>query len=136
MRTPILATFASLALAAALAAGCGGDGKPAPASSVDGLVAQLKKAGLSPGELQPVDGSKLGGAKCRRGDVSGVEMTVCEYPDESRAKKYEADGLEMVGETTGASLAQGKMLLVVADRKNVDKDGKRIDTITRAFRGH
>jgi hypothetical protein len=67
--------------------------------------------------------------------VGGVELTLCEYDDESRAKKHEAAGLDLVGEATGSSLAQGKLLLVVADRGNVDKDGKRIDTITRTFRG-
>jgi hypothetical protein len=106
-----------------------------PAASVDGFMLKLKQSGLSTGELAPVEVADLGGAKCRRGDVGGVEMTICEYDDASRAKKYADTGLNLVGESTGASLAEGKLLLVVADRKAVDKDGKRIDKITRAFRG-
>jgi hypothetical protein len=125
----------TLALAASLAA-CGGDKKSsAPAGSTDALVAKLKGAGLSAGEMTAVDVPKLGGAKCKRGDIGGVEVTICEYTDESRAKKYESEGLNLVGDTTGASLANGKLLLVVADRQNVDKDGKRINQITRAFEG-
>jgi hypothetical protein len=125
-----------IALLLAVVAACGGDGKTKgqPASSVDGFLAGLKKAGLEPGPLAAVDAPGLD-AKCQRGDVAGVELTVCEYDDASRAKKHEPDGLALVGEATGSSLAEGKLLIVVADRGNVDKDGKRIDTITRTFRG-
>jgi hypothetical protein len=121
---------------AAFVAGCG-SGKKAgvPASSADGLVAQLKSAGLTPGPFAPVEMAALGAGKCQRGDVSGVELTVCTYADAAQAKKAESAGLGLVGDNTGASLAQGALLLVVADRKNVDKDGKKIDQITRALRG-
>ncbi len=118
-------------------AGCDGEsGKPgAPPSSVDGFVAAMTKAGLAPGKLVPLADEDVGGAKCRRGDVGGVETTVCEFDDASRAKRHEGEGLDLVGDATGAALAEGKLLLVVADRRGVDKDGKRIDAITRAFRG-
>jgi len=122
---------------AAFVSGCG-SGKQAagtPASSVDGLVAQLKSAGLTPGPFAPVEMPALGAGKCQRGDVSGVELTVCSYADAAQAKKAESAGLGLVGDNTGASLAQGALLLVVADRKNVDKDGKKIDQVTRALRG-
>lgn len=124
-------------VAAAFVAGCGSDkkGKGAPASSADGLLTQLKAAGLSPGPFAPVDVPTLGSGKCQRGDVSGVEVTVCTYADAAQAKKAAAAGLGLVGDNTGASLDQGTLLMVVADRKNVDKDGKKIDQITRALRG-
>jgi hypothetical protein len=85
--------------------------------------------------MVPVEVAALSGGTCKRGEVSGVEVTLCEYPDAARAKKLESVALDLVGDTTGSALAEGKLLLVVADRKSVDKDGKRIDTITRAFRG-
>ena len=47
----------------------------------------------------------------------------------------EAAGLLRVGETTGASLSSGKMLLVLADRASTDRDGKKIQAIAHAFRG-
>jgi hypothetical protein len=124
-----------LLLAVLLLAGACGDDKPAPPTSVDGFTKALASAGLEPGKLEPVEVAALAGGTCRRGDVSGMEVTLCEYDDPSRAKKLEAKGLEVVGDATGSSLAQGKLLLVVADRKNADKEGRRIDAITRAFRG-
>jgi hypothetical protein len=127
----------TLLFALAVAPGCGGGKKgAAPAGSAEGLMTRLTAAGLAPGKLAPIELPALVGGKCQRGDVSGVEMTVCDYPDAARAKAAEAQGLGLVGDNTGASLASGSMLLVVADRKNVDKDGKKIDQITRAFRGN
>jgi hypothetical protein len=124
-------------VAAAFVAGCSKDKKAAgaPASSADGLLTQLKAAGLEPGPFAPVEVPTLGSGKCQRGDVSGVEVTVCTYAEAAQAKKAAAAGLGLVGDNTGASLDQGPLLLVVADRKNVDKDGKKIDRITRALRG-
>jgi hypothetical protein len=133
-----VAGVAAFALVAAtFVVGCSKDKKSAgaPASSVDGLLTQLKSAGLSPGPFAPVEVPTLGSGKCQRGDVSGVEVTVCTYAEAAQAKKAAAAGLGLVGDNTGASLDQGTLLLVVADRKNVDKDGKKIDQITRALRG-
>jgi hypothetical protein len=114
---------------------CGDDAPSGPPSSADAFFAALRKKGLEVGDIAPVQVDTLDSAACRRASVSGIELTLCEYDDASRAKKHEAAGLALVGDTTGASLAQGKLLLVVADRQGVDKDGKRIDAITRALRG-
>jgi hypothetical protein len=138
MSKELASGLAVLALvAAAFVAGCGSGkkGPGAPASSLDGLVAQLKSAGLSPGPFAPTEVAALGAGKCQRGDVSGIEVTVCSYAEAAQAKKAETMGLALVGDNTGASISQGSLLLVVADRKNVDKDGKKIDQITRALRG-
>jgi hypothetical protein len=115
--------------------GCGGAERAAAPASVDGVLATLKSAGLAPGAMTTFDGDSLGGATCRRGPVSGIETTLCAFDDPSRAKKHEEAGLALVGEATGAALAEGKVLLIVADRDGIDKDGKTIDRITRAFRG-
>jgi hypothetical protein len=130
-------TFVTMLLALVVASGCGGGKKKAaPAGSVDGLMSRLSAAGLAPNKLTAVEVPTLAGGKCQRGDVSGVEMTVCDYADAAKAKGAESQGLSLVGDNTGASLASGSMLLVVADRKGIDKDGKKIDQITRAFRGN
>jgi hypothetical protein len=136
-RDLVCAAGALALVAAAFVAGCGGDKKPTgkPATSVDGLIAQLKSAGLQTGDFAPAEVGPLAPGKCERGDVSGVEVTVCAYADAGKAKQAESAGLALVGDNTGASLAQGALLLVVADRKGVDKDGKKIDQITRALRG-
>ncbi len=91
-----------------------------------------KLAGLDPQGFTSVE-SNLGG-KCQAGKISGVDTTVCEYETADAAKQAEAAGLAQVGDTTGASLAQGKYLLVLADRGRADPNGKKIHDIAAAFR--
>ncbi len=92
-----------------------------------------KLAGLDPQGFSSVDAKNLGG-KCEAGKISGVDTTLCEYETADAAKQAEAAGLAQVGDTTGASLAQGKYLLVVADRGRADPNGKKIHDIAAAFR--
>lgn len=92
-----------------------------------------KLAGLDPQSFSTVDAKSLGG-KCEAGKVSGVETTLCEYDNADAAKQAEAAGLAQVGDSTGASLAQGKYLLVLADRGRADPNGKKIRDIAAAFR--
>ena len=51
------------------------------------------------------------------------------FKSEKEAKGAEDQGLEWVGDNTGASRAQGEMLIVVADRKKVDPHGKVISQV-------
>jgi hypothetical protein len=119
MRRIVLFTF--------LVAGCGNSGPAADFTNA------WKLAGLDPQGFNSVDAKNLGG-KCQAGKVSGVDTTLCEYETADAAKQAEAAGLAQVGETTGASLAQGKYLLVVADRGRSDPNGKKIRDIAAAFR--
>jgi hypothetical protein len=96
------------------------------------IVQGWKQAGLEPSAFTKAE-TKLGGS-CQAGTVSGIDTVLCEFKDDQTAKAAEPKGLEIVGETTGASLAKGRMLLVVADRKDLDPNGRRIDQITRSFR--
>jgi len=100
--------------------------------SVSQLSQAWKAAGLEPSAFQKAD-TPLGGT-CQAGTVSGVDTILCEFKDETAAKQAEPKGLEVVGETTGASVAKGRMLLVVADRRNADPNGKQIQKITKTFR--
>ena len=100
--------------------------------SVSQMQKAWKAAGLEPSQFEKTD-TKLGGT-CQKGSVNGVDTILCEFKDASAAKEAEPKGLELVGETTGASLAKGRMLLVVADRKNADPNGKHIQQITKTFR--
>jgi hypothetical protein len=96
------------------------------------VVQAWKAAGLQPSEFTKAD-TRLGG-KCQSGTVNEIDTLICEFKDETEAKQAQPKGLEIVGETTGASLAKGRMLLVVADRKNSDPNGKRLKDITNTFR--
>jgi hypothetical protein len=120
-----------LLVIALFATACGSD---KPTGSADAVLAGWTEAGLEPASF--TDGKSLAGGKCRQGSVSAMETILCEFPDENAAKKAEADGLAFVGSdmNAGVSLAQGKLLLVVADRKSTDPNGKRLNQIAKTFR--
>jgi len=130
---------AIIVLAAALAAvGCDKDegaGKPAAAGGVSAVLEAWKQAGLTVSAFDAADGGKYGGGDCKSGTVNGVDAVLCSYATVDLAKAAEAPGLVVVSDTTGASLAEGKLLLVVADRRKADPQGKTINQATKLFRG-
>ena len=128
------APIAIAALAALALAACGND-RPSPPAGRDGVLAAWKQAGLTVSAMSEADGKALGGGDCRAGTVSGLDVTLCSYGSDKAASAAQDAGLTSVGSATGASLAQGSMLLVVADRRNADPSGRTIDQITKAFRG-
>lgn len=113
------------------AAACQGSG---PTGATGELVDSWKKSGLTPTAFVAVDGKAIGAESCQAGKVSGVDITVCDYPDPDSARRAEAAGLAQVGDATGASLAHGRQLLVLADRGKTDANGKTIKQIASAFR--
>lgn len=127
------ARAAALAAILALGVGCGAD-DPADRSADDVLEA-LGRAGLKVSDAPAVDGATLGGGRCRGALVDGLDVSLCAYPSGGAARAAEPAGLALVGETTGAALARGHLLLVVADRGKVDPAGRKIDLITRIFLG-
>lgn len=129
MRTTILVA-ALVAFVPACSKGKQGKG---PATAAAALAA-WEAAGLQPSEFAAAPGDRLSGGKCKAGTIDGVDTTLCEFPSEDAAKKAEPAGLALVGDVTGASIAQGRLLLVVADRRNADPNGRRINQITKTFR--
>lgn len=124
---------AAIGLALALAA-CGKDAKSNPgAPGDDPMIAAWKKAGLEVSAFTDADGKKYQAQSCRAGTVAGVDVVLCRYDTGEDAKAAESVGLAAVGDATGASLAHGSRLLVVADRRKADPTGRSIDAITRAF---
>jgi len=122
--------FTVIVLAACLAA-CGKAGPSGPTGEV---IDAWKKAGLDASGFGSSDSKGIGGGTCSSGKVSGIETTICEFGDADAAKKAEAAGLTQVGDATGAAIAQGKLLLVVADRTKADPTGKTIKQLAAAFR--
>jgi len=121
-----------LAIAAVAAALTACDKAPA---APDAVLDGWKKAGLQVSAFTAAQGAGLGGGTCQSGTVNVVDVTLCHYADEKAAKAAEEAGLATVGDATGVSIAQGKMLLVVADRRKADPSGKTIDQVTKVFRG-
>ena len=97
------------------------------ATSRDGVVAAWKKGGLEASELKPAQTDI--GKDCASGTVNKLDVLVCTFPSAQDAKAAEDAGLKWVGDTTGASRAQGETLIVVADRKKADPNGKIINQI-------
>ncbi|HEY5950030.1 MAG TPA: hypothetical protein VIV40_31260 [Kofleriaceae bacterium] len=111
-----------IALAAAAACSKGGG-----ATSRDGVVDAWKKGSL---ETSALTAAKTDvGSDCAGGTVAKLDVLVCTFKTDKEAKEAEDRGLQWVGDNTGASKAQGEMLIVVADRKKVDPQGKVINQV-------
>ena len=111
-------------LIALCAAACS---KSKGASSKDGVVEAWKKGGLQPSALTTATTDV--GKDCATGTVNKLDVLVCTFPSAKEAKAAEDAGLKWVGDTTGASRAQGEMLIVVADRHKADPNGKVINQV-------
>jgi hypothetical protein len=107
-------------------AACSKDGAKGP-SSREGVVAAWKKGGLEASKLEPAKTDV--GKDCAAGTVSKLDVLVCTFPSAAEAKAAEDKGLAWVGDTTGASRALGVTLVVVADRKKADPNGKVINQL-------
>lgn len=116
MRTCLLIAFAVI--------GCS---KEKGATSRDGVVEAWKKGGLEPSALTAAKTDI--GTDCASGTVNKLDVLVCTFKSEKEAKDAEDKGLAWVGDSTGASRAQGEMLIVVADRKKADPHGKVINQL-------
>jgi hypothetical protein len=97
------------------------------ATSQDGVAAAWKKGGL---EASPFTAAKVDvGPDCSSSTVNKLDVLVCTFKSEKEAKEAEDKGLKWVGDNTGAAKAQGSVLIVVADRKKVDPNGKVINQV-------
>ena len=101
-------------------------GKSGP-SSRDGVIDAWKKGGLTPSALTTTQTDV--GKDCAAGTVNKLDVLVCSFPSDKEAKAAEDAGLKWIGDTTGASRAQGDQLIVVADRHKADPNGKTINQI-------
>jgi len=112
-----------VALAAAACSKSGGN-KP---TSRDGVIEAWKKGGLDPSAFKETKADV--GKDCASGTVNKLDVLVCTFANEKEAKQAEDNGLAWVGDSTGVSKAQGEILIVVADRKKVDPNGKTMNQI-------
>lgn len=132
---PMTRTIVVLAVALA-AASCDKGESSSPASGgTNAVLDAWKKIGLTVGAFDKADAAKYGGGDCRAGTVSGVETVLCTFKTPEEAEAARAKGLEAVGGATGAAIATGSMLLVVADRAKADPSGRTINQMTKVFRG-
>jgi hypothetical protein len=96
-------------------------------SSRDELVSAWKKGGLDASKLEATKSDI--GKDCAQGTVSKLDVLVCTFATGAEAKAAEDKGYAWIGDTTGASKALGEQLVVVADRKKADPQGRVINQL-------
>ena len=96
-------------------------------TSRDGVIDAWKKGGLEPSAFTAAKTDI--GKDCASGTVNKLDVLVCTFATAQDAKAAEDAGLKWVGDTTGASRAQGETLIVVADRHKADPSGRTINQI-------
>jgi hypothetical protein len=122
---------AALVLAAAAAlAGCSKAGdSDKPAGPRDTVLAAWKAEKLAPAALAP---ALVAFAKdCQTGAVAEIDVLLCNFASPAEAKAAEDAGLAWVGAATGASQAHGSALVVLADRKKADPNGRTINKLMK-----
>lgn len=102
--------------------------KPA-AGPRDAVVEAWKSAQLTPSPLTPA--TVAFGKDCQTGTVESVEVLLCNFASPAEAKAAEDPGLTWVGQATGASQAHGAALVVLADRRKADPNGKTINRLMK-----
>jgi len=124
MRSWTVAVLA-VALVAALAA-CGGDKSSSPR---DAVIEAWKADKLAPPALTAAQVSF--GKDCQGGTIEGIDVMLCNFPSPAEANAAEDAGLAWVGQATGASQARGAALIVLADRKKADPNGRTINRLLK-----
>src|SRR5262249_51343855 len=119
-------TIRMVLLGLALAA-CGKGGSGATAR--DAVIDAWKGAKLTPSALAPA--TVAFGKDCQSGTIEGIDVLLCNFTTPAEAKAAEDPGLTWVGEATGASQAHGSVLIVLADRKKSDPNGRTINKLLK-----
>ena len=122
MRT-ILVVIVALALAA-----CSKSGDKS-ASPRDKVLDAWKGEKLEPSAMTAAQVAF--GKDCQGGSVEGIDVLVCNFASPAEAKAAEDAGLAWVGPATGASQARGAALIVLADRKKSDPNGRTINRLLK-----
>lgn len=120
---------ALMILTIALAA-CGKGGDAAKAGGPREAVLEAWKADkLAP---SPLTAATVAFAKdCQTGTVENLDVLLCSFASPAEAKAAEDPGLTWIGSATGASQAHGAALIVVADRKKADPNGRMINRLMK-----
>jgi hypothetical protein len=116
-------------LVAALALTACGKGGDQPAGPRDAVIAAWTADKVTPPAMAP---AKVAfGADCQSGAVESIDVLVCSFASPAEAKAAEDQGLSWIGSVTGASQAHGSALIVLADRKKADPNGRMINRLMK-----
>jgi hypothetical protein len=126
-----LAHMAAIAGLAALAgSACSkADDAARAAGPRDAVLAAWKAERLEPAGMTP---ATVAFAKdCQSGAIASVDVLVCNFASPAEAKAAEDPALTWIGSTTGAAQARGSALIVLADRKKADPNGRMINKLLK-----
>ncbi|HEX3766602.1 MAG TPA: hypothetical protein VHW23_48240 [Kofleriaceae bacterium] len=116
-------------LALAVAACSKGGDATRPAGPRDAVIAAWKADKLTPSPTAP---ATVGfGKDCQSSTVENLDVLVCSFASPAEAKAAEDQGLGWIGSVTGASQAHGSALIVIADRKKADPNGRMINRLMK-----
>jgi hypothetical protein len=116
-----------LVLVAAAAAACSkGDAGKGPR---DAVLDAWKAEKLAPATLAPA--TVTFAKDCQTGAVANLDVLLCNFASPAEAKAAEDQGLAWIGPATGASQAHGAALVVLADRKKSDPNGRTINKLMK-----
>lgn len=116
-------------LAAALALTACGKGGDKPAGPRDAVIAAWTADKLTPPAMAPA--TVAFGKDCQSGTIESIDVLVCSFASPAEAKAAEDQGLSWIGSVTGASQAHGSALIVLADRKKADPNGRMINRLMK-----
>jgi hypothetical protein len=109
---------------------CGkGDGDKGAGGARDAVINAWKAEKLTVSPLAPA--TVTFAKDCQSGTAEGVEVLLCNFPSPAEAKAAEDQGLTWVGGATGTSQAHGAALVVLADRKKADPNGRTINRLMK-----
>jgi hypothetical protein len=101
-----------------------------PATPRDAVLAAWKAEKLAPtAALAP---ATVPLAKdCQTGTIESLDLLLCNFPTPAEAKAAETQGNTWIGQATGSSQARGAALIVLADRKKADPNGRTINKLMK-----
>jgi hypothetical protein len=109
---------------------CGkGDKAAGGGGARDAVIDAWKAAKLTPSALTP---ATVAFAKdCQSGTAGGIDVLLCSFASPAEAKAAEDQGNSWVGSATGTSQARGSVLIVLADRRKADPNGRTINQLMK-----
>ncbi len=111
-----------------LLVGCGKKG-------VDAEIQAFKDAGRTVSEFIDADAGLMQAKRCRQGSIDQMAVLLCEYPSRDAASVGVRNAATWAGDCpTWLSLQRDKVVFTVADRSEVDQNGKTISALSKVFR--
>lgn len=127
MKTRLLLVI-GLWVAVPLLSGCGKKG-------ISAELAAFKDAGRSVSEFVDADASVMQAKRCQQGTIDQMSVLLCEYAGRDAATAGVRSAAQWAGECgTWLALQRDKVVFAVADRAELDSNGKTVAALTKVFR--